>query len=159
MEKDVFVGGASSEIEVLEFRAGGNSYAMNISDVKEILSYEIKPTPVPNSHPFIEGIIMPRDFLISIVNFGASLMLTGEDEDRNEMIIITSINDLNIAIHVDSVSGIHSVAASEFMKPGEKLTTSQRDVVTSILNIEDRKIEVIDLIKLFTIINPKVNVV
>lgn len=158
MEKDLLFSEASSEIEILEFRAGGNSYGMSVTDVQEILPYNKKPTSVPNSHQFVEGIIKPRDFLITIVNFQDSLKLNAADEDKNEMLIVSSINNMNIAFHVDSVSGIHRVMNTEVTKPGKKLTTSQKDFVIGILPKDDRQIEIVDLRKVITNINPEVNI-
>jgi two-component system chemotaxis response regulator CheV len=157
MEKDNIKSGVPTEIEILEFRAGGNSYGVSVSDIREILPYNIKPTPVPNSHPFIEGIIMPRDFLIPIVDFTKSLKLADVEELLTEMLIVTGINDLNIAFHVDSVKGIHRVASSDVTTPGKKLTTSLKDAVIGILEREDRKIEVIDFRKVINGINPEVS--
>jgi two-component system chemotaxis response regulator CheV len=156
MVKEV-VSGAPSEIEILEFRAGGNSYGIYISDVQEILTYDKKPTPIPNSHPFIEGIVMPRDFLIPIINFVDSLKLVDVDDFKNEMLIVTGINNLNIAIHVDGVSGIHRVLDTDITKPGKKLTTPQKDVIVGILSRDDRKIEIVDLRRIMKNINPAIN--
>lgn len=158
MEKEFVFGGTTSEVEILEFRAGGNSYGMNISDVKEILSFNNISTPVPNAHPFIEGITMPRDFLIPIINFAASLKLTGMDTFKNDMLIVTGINDLNIAFHVDSVSGIHRVITSDITKPGKKLSTSQHEYIIGILTLEERIIEIVELRKIILDINPEVKV-
>ncbi|MDD3014717.1 MAG: chemotaxis protein CheW [Candidatus Gastranaerophilales bacterium] len=158
MEKDLLNGGKTSEVEMLEFKTGGNSYGINISDIREILSYDVKPTPVPNSHPFIEGIIMPRDFLISIIDLKKYLKLNDVDEMKNEMLIVTGINNLNIAIHVDSVNGIHTKLITDITKPGKKLSTTQKDVITGIFDNEGRNIEIIDLRKVFQNINPEVNV-
>jgi len=158
MEKDVLFSGVSSEIEILEFMSGGNSYGINVSDIKEILPYDKKCTAVPNSHPFIEGIIMPRDFLITIVNFLASLQLTDIDESKNEMLIVTSIDDFDIAFHVDSVSGIHRAMNSEIEKPGEELSTAQTDFISCIFKLEDRAIEVVEMRNIIKSINPDLKV-
>ena len=157
MEKEILNNGASKECEILEFRAGGNSYGVNVSDIREVLPYNKKLTPVPNSHPFIEGIIMPRDFIIPIIDFVKSFKLAATDESRHEMLIVTGINDLNIAFHVDSVKGIHRVMNTDITKPGKKLTTSLKGVVTGILEREDRKIEVLELRKIISEINPELS--
>jgi two-component system chemotaxis response regulator CheV len=156
MEKDILNNGISKEIEVIEFRAGGNSYGVSVSDIREVLPYNKKTTPVPNSHPFIEGIIMPRDFIIPIINFAKSFKLMNVEELKHEMLIVTGINDLNIAFHVDSVKGIHRVMNTEITKPGKKLTTALKDVVIGILEREDRKIEILELRKIISEINPEV---
>ncbi|MDF2538199.1 MAG: hypothetical protein K0S76_1220 [Herbinix sp.] len=142
------------ELEILEFKAGGNFYAADVSDINEILPYNKKTTPVPNSHPFLEGIIMPRDFLISIVDLVKNLNLDDVDDLKREMLIVTGIKNLNIAFHVDSVVGIHRINRSEVAKPGKKLSTSVKGVVTGIYTKGDKKIELLDLKKMISDINP-----
>jgi two-component system chemotaxis response regulator CheV len=159
MEKDTLYNGSPDEIEILEFKAGGNSYGIYVSDIKEILTYDKKPTPIPNSHPFIEGIIMPRDFLIPIINFVKCLDLFDVDDFKNEMLVVTEINDLNVAIHVDSVCGIYTKNVADITKPGKKVSTSQKGVITGIVNMDDHKIEMVDLRKIINNINPELKVV
>jgi two-component system chemotaxis response regulator CheV len=143
-------------MEILEFKAGGNFYGININDVKEILPYNKKPTPVPNSHPFLEGLIMPRDFLIPIIDMVKSLNLTDLDDFKNEMLIITEFYDSNIAFHVDSVLGIHRVTSSNLSKPGKKLSTTVKNAVSSVLSIDDKKIELLDFKKIISDINANI---
>lgn len=148
----------TSELEILEFKAGGNSYAINVGDIKEILAYETKPTPVPNTHPFIEGVLMPRDFLIPVIDLKKYLNLADIDTNKNEMIIVTGIGDLNIAIHVDSVCGIHRRSSSDIKKPGKMISANQKFAVTGIIKMDDKIIELIDFRKVITSINPEINI-
>lgn len=157
MEKDMANGMNTTEIEILEFKAGGNSYGISVSDIKEILTFDKKPTPVPNAHPSIEGILMPRDFLIPVVDLKKCLNLNDIDANKNEMIIVTEINNLNIAIHVDSVCGIYRNQITDIRKPGKMLSTSQKNVITGIIKMEDKIIEIVDLRRVINIINPDIN--
>jgi two-component system chemotaxis response regulator CheV len=158
MEKDKLMNEAVKEVEILEFRAGGNSYGIYVSDIREILPYNKKPLPIPNAHPFIEGIIKPRDFLIPIVNLTKSMRLNETDEIKNDMLIVTGILDLNIAFHVDSVRGIHRIMSSEIMQPGKKLTTSLRAAIAGIIPHGDYTIEVLDFRTIIHEVNPQINV-
>lgn len=158
MEKDNIVNEVVKEIEVLEFRAGGNSYGINVNDIREILPYNKKTMSIPNTHPSIEGIIKPRDFLIPIINLEKVLKLTDVDEYKNEMLIVTGINNLNIGFHVDSVKGIHRVMTTEITKPGKKLTTSLKAAVAGGMTREDRNIEILDFRNIILEVNPQVNV-
>lgn len=147
-----------AEIEILEFKAGGNAYGVDVSDIKEILSYDKKPTPIPNAHSFIEGMIMPRDYIIAIVDFVKSLKLIDIDDNKHEMLIVTEFNHKNIAFHVDSVLGIHRVRSTDITMPEKKLTTTQKDVVVGTLTRGDKKIEIVELRNIIKIINPDVKV-
>lgn len=158
MEKINQANEAAKEIEVLEFRAGGNSYGINVNDIREILPYNKKPIVIPNAHPYIEGIIKPRDFIISIINIVKCLKLTNSDEYKNEMLIVTSINNLNVAFHVDSVKGIYRVVSSDIVKPGKKVTTSFKEAVEGVMTQDDRKIEILNYRTIMKEVNSDINV-
>ena len=65
MDSKILLENGTNELEVLEFVVGGNSYGINVAKIREILPYE-PITMVPNSHPSIEGIFMPRDTMITV---------------------------------------------------------------------------------------------
>lgn len=148
--------GEIKELEILEFKAGGNSYGVDINDIKEILPYNQEPTPIPNSHPDIEGMIMPRDFIIPIINLVQSLGLEYVASMREEMLIVTGIHDLNIGFHVDKVQGIHRVMSTEIKKPGKNVTTKLKDVIIGTFERKDTMIEILDFRNIISAINPNV---
>lgn len=156
MEKESNLGEKAREIEILEFRAGGNSYGVDINDVREILSYDKKPRKIPNSHPYIEGIIKPRDFIIPVIDLVAYLKLKDLDDLENEMLIVSNIKNMNIGFHVDSVEKIYRTSEADITKPGKKLSTSVKGAVAGILNIDKRKIEILDLRYIISDINPNI---
>jgi two-component system chemotaxis response regulator CheV len=156
MEKELMLAEEKREIEILEFQAGGNTYGIDIHDIKEILTYDKKPRIIPNSHPHIEGITMPRDFIISVIDLVASLKLEDVNVVENEMLLVSSINNLNIGFHVDNVNGIHRTTTANITKPGRKLSTSVKGVVTGILSLEGEKIEILELRNVITEINPDI---
>ena len=155
MEKDILLGEVEREIEILEFTAGGNCYGIDIKDVREILPNDMRLTHIPNAHPYIKGIIMPRDFLIPIVDIMKSLNLTDTSNSEQRMVIVTSISSMNIAFLVDDVIGMHRTTTANVSKAGRKLSTSVKNAVIAILNTEGRKVEILELRKLITDINPE----
>jgi two-component system chemotaxis response regulator CheV len=158
MEKELMLAEEKREIEILEFQAGGNSYGVDIDDIREILQYDKMPRKIPNSHPYIEGIVMPRDFVITVINLVASLKLEDVDDEKLEMLIVTSIMDMNIGFHVDNVLGIYRTSTANITKPGRKLSTTVKGVVTGILNHDGKKIEILELRKIINEINPDIDI-
>ena len=67
MDSKILMESGTNELEVLEFNVSGNSYGINVAKIKEIIPYQ-PVTPVPNSHPSIEGIFMPRDIMITAID-------------------------------------------------------------------------------------------
>ena len=67
METKILLENGTNELEILEFKLDGNVYGINVAKIKEIITYQ-PVTPVPNAHPSIEGIFMPRDTMITAID-------------------------------------------------------------------------------------------
>ncbi|HHU74282.1 MAG TPA: purine-binding chemotaxis protein CheW [Clostridiales bacterium] len=141
-------------LEILEFSAGGHSYGINIGNIREILPYDKTPVPVYGAHPFIEGLIMPRDYLIPIIDVVKILNLKDIEDHKEEMLIVTTYQ--NIGIHVDRVVGIYRVSSEDILSPGKDLTTSNKQAISGILKIDDRTIEILDIETILRDINPDI---
>ncbi len=152
MDTKILLENGTNELEVLEFKLDGNAYGINVAKIKEIITYE-PVTPVPNAHPSVEGIFMPRDTMITAIDLKNCLQ-RGTSEPGG-LFIITSFNKLDIAFHVDSVVGIHRVSWRDIIKPGSTVSTTEDGVSTGIIKFEDRLIIILDFEKIVADINPE----
>ena len=152
MDTKILLENGTNELEVLEFKLDGNAYGINVAKIKEIINYQTV-TPVPNAHPSIEGIFMPRDTMITAIDLKNCLQ-RGVSEPCG-LFIVTNFNKLDIAFHVDSVVGIHRVSWREIIKPGSTVSTSEDGVSTGIIKFDDRLIIILDFEKIVTDINPE----
>ena len=152
MDTKILLENGTNELEVLEFRLDGNAYGINVAKIKEIITYEAV-TPVPNAHPSIEGIFMPRDTMITAIDLKNCLQ-RGTSEPGG-LFIITNFNKLDIAFHVDSVIGIQRVSWRDIIKPGAAVSTTEEGVSTGIIKFDERLIIVLDFEKIVTDINPE----
>ena len=152
MDTKILLENGTNELEVLEFKLDGNAYGINVAKIKEIIVYQ-PVTPVPNAHPSIEGIFMPRDTMITAIDLKNCLQ-RGTTQPGG-LFIITNFNKLDIAFHVDSVIGIHRVSWRDIIKPGSTVSTTEEGVSTGIIKFEDRLIIVLDFEKIVTDINPE----
>lgn len=153
METKILLENGTNELEVLEFLLAGHSYGINVAKIREIIPYQ-EVTPVPNSHPSIEGIFMPRDAMITAIDLKNCLQ-RGESE-AGGLFIITNFNKLDIAFHVDSVIGIHRVSWSDIIKPNATISTADEGVSTGIIKKDSKLIIILDFEKIVTDINPEV---
>lgn len=151
MDTKILLENGTNEFEVLEFTLKGNSYGINVAKIKEIITYQ-PVTPVPNAHPSIEGIFMPRDTMITAIDLKNCLQL-GSSEPGG-LFIITNFNKLDIAFHVDSVVGINRVSWSDIIKPNATMNSTEAGIATGIVKIHDKLIIVLDFEKIVTDINP-----
>ena len=152
METKILLENGTNELEILEFKLDGNVYGINVAKIKEIITYQ-PVTPVPNAHPSIEGIFMPRDTMITAIDLKNCLQ-RGKSTDGG-LFIITNFNKLDIAFHVDSVVGIHRVSWKDIIKPGATVSTTEDSISTGIVKIEDRLIIILDFEKIVSDINPE----
>jgi len=152
MDTNILLENGTNELEVLEFILDGNSYGINVAKIREIIPYQ-EVTPVPNAHPSIEGIFMPRDVMITAIDLKNCLQ-RGQSEG-NGLFIITNFNKLDIAFHVDQVIGIHRVSWGSIIKPGTTVSNAEDGISTGIIKIDGKLIIILDFEKIITDISPE----
>ena len=152
MDTKILLENGTNELEVLEFILAGNSYGINVAKVKEIITYQ-PVTPVPNAHPSIEGIFMPRETMITAIDLKNCLQ-RGECSPSG-LFIITNFNKLDIAFHVDNVVGIHRVSWRDIIKPDATVSATEEGISTGIIKYDDKLIIILDFEKIVSDINPE----
>lgn len=152
MDTKILLENGTNELEILEFTLAGNSYGINVAKIREIIVYQ-PVTPVPNSHPSIEGIFMPRDTMITAIDLKNCL---GRGESKpNGLFIVTNFNKLDIAFHVENVLGIHRVSWRDIIKPDATISTTDESVSTGIIKKDGKLIIILDFEKIVADINPE----
>lgn len=152
MDTKILLENGTNELEVLEFMLDGNIYGINVAKVREIIPYQ-QVTPVPNAHPSIEGIFMPRDTMITAIDLKNCLQ-RGESKNSG-LFVITNFNKLDIAFHVDSVIGIHRVSWNQIIKPDATVSNAEDGISTGIIKLNDKLIIILDFEKIISDINPE----
>lgn len=152
MDSKILLENGTNELEILEFTIDGNVYGINVAKIKEIIPFQAV-TPVPNSHPSIEGIFMPRDSMITAIDLKNCLQ-RGQSEPGG-LFIITNFNRLDLAFHVDTVVGIHRVSWTEIIKPNTTISSQEEGSATGIIKINDKLVIILDFEKIVTDINPE----
>lgn len=153
METNILLESGTNELEILEFSVGGNYYGINVSKVREILPYSA-PTPVPNTHPAVEGVFMPRGEIITIVNLSKSLGLNLPTEN-SDMYIITNFNKLNVGFHVQKVHGIHRLSWTQINMPDATINGGGQGVATGIVKLGEKLLVILDFEKIVSDISPE----
>lgn len=152
MDTKILLENGTNELEILEFTLGNNSYGINVAKIREIIVYQ-DVTPVPNSHPSIEGIFMPRDIMITAIDL-KNCLGKGISEPKG-LFILTNFNKLDLAFHVDTVIGIHRVSWRDIIKPDATISTTDQSVSTGIVKKDGKLIIILDFEKIVTDINPE----
>ena len=154
METNILMESGTNELEVLEFTIGSNHYGINVAKIKEIVPYN-KVTPVPNAHPCVEGIFMPRDLMITVVDLAKVIKAQPSNNVTSDMFIITNFNQLNVAFHVHSVVGIHRVSWADIITPDATISTADNGIATGIVKIDNQLIIILDFERIVSEISPE----
>lgn len=152
MDTKILLENGTNEVEILEFIVDGNFYGINVAKIKEIINY-LEPTPMPNAHPCVEGVFMPRDKMITAIDLKKSLQRG--TTDKKGLFILTNFNQLDMAFHVDQVVGIHRVTWKDIVKPNATVSDAENGVTSGIIKINDKLIVILDFEKIVTDISPE----
>ena len=106
----------TGSLDLLIFEVEDRVFGINVAKVQEIIEYE-PLTPVPKANPNIEGMFMPRNIMITVIDLKRVLGL-GEAGNGGDL-ILTNFNALNMAFHVDKIRGIHRATWQDIMRPSE----------------------------------------
>ncbi|MBQ9436958.1 MAG: chemotaxis protein CheV [Lachnospiraceae bacterium] len=144
-----------SNLDLLIFMSGGNKYAINVSKVREILAYE-PLTPIPKSHPYIEGMFMPRGELISVLDMRR--VLKHSESNPGGYIIIANLSTQILAFHVDAIGGIFTTLWGDIMQPSEALGDEVSGLTTGIVKHDNELIMILDFEKILSDIDPELEI-
>lgn len=154
MESKILLESGTNELEVLEFEVCGNHYGINVAKVEEILTMQ-PITPIPNSHPCVEGMFMPRGTIITVMNLYEILGFDLDNCSESDMLIITNFNNLHIAFRVHNVLGIHRVSWSDIIKPDVTINANGTGMSTGIIKEKDDLIMILDFERIVEDICPE----
>ncbi len=154
MDTNILLDSGTNELEMLEFQVGDNNFGINISKVVEIMINQ-EVTPVPNSPEAVEGVFIPRDKLISVIDLHKVLNVQHERSGK-EIFIICEFNKMNVAFHVTKVKGIQRISWAEIADPPAIADSSSMDAIglaTGVAKIEGRIIIILDFEKIVATLN------
>jgi len=154
MESNILMESGTNELEVLEFMIGNNHYGINVAKIKEIVPFNVV-TPVPNANPSVEGIFMPRDLLITVIDLAKVINAAPSEDPSKDMFVITNFNKLNVAFHVHKVVGIHRVSWVNIITPDSTINTAENGIATGVIKINGKLIVILDFERIVSDISPE----
>lgn len=152
MDTNILLESGTNELEILEFTLGQHRYGINVAKIREILSYQ-PVTPIPHANECVEGIFMPRDVMITVINLKRCIGVP--EDDKEGLFIITNFNKLNIAFHVDEVIGIHRVSWEDIIKPDSTINSDDGGVSTGVVKLDNNLVVILDFERIVTDISPE----
>ena len=151
METGILLESGTNELELLEFFVGSKCFGINIAKVSEIMRFSTV-TPMPGAPESVEGIFMPRDVLLTVVDLHEVLGIPPV-EGNDGMLIICEFNRLHVAFHVSAVSGIVKLSWSNIEKPPSVAQNEHAMLCTGVAKLDTGMILILDFEKIVADIN------
>lgn len=154
---EILLESGTNELEIMEFTIAGNTFGINVAKVTEIMQYETVK-PMPNSHPSIEGVFMPRDIILTVIDLAQYMGLPNNEGTDRDMLIVTSFNKMNAAFHVHTVEGIHRINWGDIEKPDTTIYGGEEGLATGIAKFDSKLITIVDFEKIIFDISPQTGI-
>ncbi|MCA1012601.1 chemotaxis protein [Halobacillus halophilus] len=145
-----------NELEIVEFGIGSNRFGINVIKVKEILN-PLPITPIPHSHPSVEGIIEVRGEVVPVVDTAHALGFDPSKKPAQDKFILAEFNQMKIVFHVHTVTQIHRISWEQMEKPKE-MYQGLETKITGIVKMEGGMLLLLDFEKVAADINPEASI-
>ncbi len=153
MESKILLESGTNELELLEFTVGDNSYGINIAKVSEIMTDQ-EVTPIPNGPEEVEGVFIPRDKLISVIDLH-KVLHTQQKDSKKKIFIVCQFNRMVVAFHVSGVKGFQRISWTDIVEP-PAVSGGKSDgagISTGVAKINGRIIMILDFEKIVSDLN------
>ncbi len=141
----------AEEIQVVVFRLDKETYAIDISTIKEIIVMR-EVTGIPCVSELVEGIINLRGHVIPIFNLRKRFSLASEGQTRHSRIIVVEVSGKTVGIIVDSVSEVLRIPMQIIEKPSDLITYNiDRDFIEGIAKLDENLVILLNADKVLAV--------
>ncbi len=133
--------------EVLSFLVADEEFALNVIEIKEIIKLR-EIIEVPNTPPFIKGIISLRGEVTPIIDMRERLGLPKVDENRDTRIIVTPGEDQPTGFLVDRVNNVLKIPEKDIEPPPPLKEGIDIECINGVGHLDGRLIMILDLSEL-----------
>lgn len=93
------------EKQLVVFKLGKEEFGVDINKVKEIIRWE-DVTRIPNTSPYIKGVINLRGSIIVVNDLAMKLGLSSKEIDNDTRILVVEVGDNTVGMIVDSATEV-----------------------------------------------------
>ena len=136
-------------IQVVSFRLANEEYGIEITKVQEIILVgEI--TRVPQTSPYIKGLINLRSTVIPIVDLRLRFGMPEEAATDETRIMVMNVGGKTTGIIVDAVSEVLRISTEQLAPPPPTVSGLGRDYLTGLAKLEKRLLILLDVDRLLS---------
>ncbi len=135
-------------LQFVTFTLGNNDYAVDILKVQEINRIK-EITRMPNSPPYVEGVINLRGKVIPVINLRKKFGMAESENKEQSRIVIMDIQEITTGLVVDSVSEVLRIPSSVVEPAPQMASDINTEFIEGIAKQEERLIILLDIDGLF----------
>jgi len=144
MVQDQRLDEATGSMQLVSFRLAQEEYGIEITQVQEIiLMGEI--TRVPQTPPFIKGLINLRSTVIPIVDLRLRFGLAEQDATDETRIMVVNVQGKTLGIIVDAVSEVLRVSNDQIAPPPPTVAGLGKEYLTGLVRLERRLLILLEI--------------
>jgi purine-binding chemotaxis protein CheW len=138
--------GGRELIQLVSFHVGGEEFGLDILRVQEIIRIQ-QLTRVPNSPPFVDGVINLRGKVIPVIALRKRIGLEELAHDKQTRIVVVEVRGTVLGFIVDSVSEVLRIPA-DTVEPPPRLGKVEREYVSGVGKLDNRLLILLDVDRL-----------
>jgi purine-binding chemotaxis protein CheW len=132
------------EKQLVVFNLGEESYAIDISMVREII--QMQPiTKVPGTPHSLEGVINLRGAVIPIVDLRKKFKLNRVNKDKDTRIVVVNCKGQDVGVIVDSVAEVLRIPLDSLEPSSNVFSDEHLEHVQGIVKLENRLVILLDM--------------
>jgi len=136
-------------LQLVTFGIGEEEFGIDILKVQEIIR-TMAITKVPNSPPYVEGVINLRGKVIPVIDLRSRFNMEYRDHDSHTRIIVLQIHGMIVGFVVDEVSEVLRIQ-SNTVEPPPVVSGIESEYIKGVGKLDDRLLILLDLDKLIPI--------
>ena len=135
--------------EVLTFTIGDQFYGLDLLSVREIRAWT-DVTPLPNTPPFVRGVINLRGAVVPIFDLRVRLGGGVTQPTSANVVIVVEIGAESCGLLVDTVSDILALGSDALQPVPATAADAEHTFLSALATHEDRMVALIDVNRLFS---------
>lgn len=144
MDAESYLKTGSNELRVLEYRAGGMSFGINILKVSKIVNNLVNFTRLPESHPAISGVFRDMNKVVPVVDLATVLGIQCDEKHRRN-VLETEFFGMHVGFWVERVDWIHHFLWEDVIDAGAVFGNLTHKYTIGIVKpTEDRMVQLLD---------------
>ncbi|GBF11623.1 MAG: chemotaxis protein CheW [Tepidibacillus sp.] len=140
----------SSEIKFIVFRLGSEEYGVDVQQVKSIERME-HITRVPNTPPFVKGVINLRGVVIPIIDLRRRFSIEQKDYNESTRIIIVNVEEMEVGLIVDAANDVIDIPVQAIEPPPKVVGAVEAIYLRGVAKLANRLLILLNLDKVLNV--------